>query len=970
MTDPRRRTKKVFFALLLVALFGAFLAVDEAIRAKAARDHRDLVTQNLDRLSNATLSLLKDFSPDTWIRSKGAAFLASARKQLTLQGFSPAMAGKLGKELARLFPGATVFSFDATGKLVFQTGNESKRSREIFWEGVLAFQRELGGDQQDKRFQIADRFCKGLYGSLTTLSDLISAQGLPQHFLEKGQNRFSWVLPQEFLASPEPVSPGTGTGGIWLLIDPKVLPTRSIAERALKHFPEAADVVMIIKKTGGKPRQEMKRGRGRMLVSTAARFFQGKTEWEDRLGCWAGRYIPGQSGRWLIAGVRAQHLEGFFGIWGKALRIFSFFLALAASWLAYRSLFTGVHLGLNLKPQVFILFAAVAVFPFAAVVFQGFDLARDNAHRSRNTWEQRIKGVLEGIDRGATVYREEQARKLATIEKAFSALLPLSKQSTADLKRLCDGLDNFEVLVLDKHGEKLNLSRNQEKIQRGGEYPSYMARYLAGLVETEGGVPDPALANSPTMLSGHALEILLTLLFRHQEVFDRLRIRDTTYLQKKAILSQPGTQPAVTLGLISWLFDEAEFMRPYVETHLTRVPGKADRNDSIKIGFAAPGGKIFPQEWAASQKLKVMVDRVEKFQFSETAIVPLNNGKSYLTTVLCPVRMRGLLLIGMIEARETPSRGFDVDDIAGILGLRTVLPLDKDRISALQILFLSAFLSLLLMVPMAVVLSRWIVGRILDLHAMVDAITRNHFEARAVVSADDELGELALAFNEMAKGLQERERMSRFVSDQVLEEVKKNDAESLALGGVKRDVAILFTHIFHFNDLLDRHPPERIIERLNEYFTVMNVPVMNHRGSIDKMIGDAIMAVFFHVPGLEHPALRAVRAAKDMLQAATQLEESRKEKDGMLFRTDIGIQYGQAISGKIGSKHGMIDFTVIGDAVNTAARIQSTAARQHVPSILFSDDVRKHLPPDMETTRIEQVALKGKSQSLELYKFT
>lgn len=968
MTDHRHRPQKVFFLLFLPALLGAFLAFDAAIRVRSVREHKDLVEQNLARLSNATLSQMNEFSPDRWVRNQGTAFIANARKQIAREDFSPAMAEKLGRQAVERFPGATVFAFDPAGKLVFQTGSESKKSREIFWEGVLTYQREFGGDSQDKKFQMADRFCKFLYGSLTTLSDLAGTQGFPQSFLEKGQNRISWVLAQEFLTSPDQASPVSGAGGIWLLIDPKILPWRKIAQRALVNFPETADVVMILKKSGEKTRLEMQLGKGYLLASTASRFIQGKTEWEDRFGCWAARYMPGQNGRWLIAGVRAHNLTGFFGVWGKTMRIMCLFFALAASGLSYRFFWQGRQFGLSLRIQVFVLFAMVAVFPFAAVVFQGVYLARDNAQRSRNTWEQRIRGVLESIDSGAAVYREEQAQRLAKIEKAFAGLLPLSDNSATDLQRVCAGLDKFEALVIDTYGRKLNLARNLERIQNRGEYPSYMARYLAGLVETEGGIPLPALSNSPTLLSGHPLEGLLTILFRHHEVFDRLRIRDTNYLQKKSILIKPGTQPQETLGLISWLFDEAEFMRPYAEKLLKEAAVISDKDHAIQIGFAAPGGNIFPQKWESSHGLKVMVDRVEKFQFSETATIQMLNGKSYLTTVFYPVRMKGLLLIGMIEARESPASGFGIDDIAGLLGYGAVLPLEKDRIYALQILIMSAFLSLLLMVPMAFVLSRWIVGRILALHAMVDEITRNHFEVRASVSAEDELGDLACAFNEMAGGLQERERMSRFVSDQVLEEVKKDDAESLALGGVKRDVAILFTHIFHFNDLLERHPPESIIEQLNEYFTLMNVPIMNHRGSIDKMIGDAIMAVFFHDPELEHPALRAVRAAEEMLQASAGLEETSQAGPGIIFRTDIGIHYGQAISGKIGSRHGMIDFTVIGDTVNTAARIQSTAALQHLPSILYSEAVRQFLPPDLESEKIEQVALKGKSQSLDLYK--
>jgi len=222
----------------------------------------------------------------------------------------------------------------------------------------------------------------------------------------------------------------------------------------------------------------------------------------------------------------------------------------------------------------------------------------------------------------------------------------------------------------------------------------------------------------------------------------------------------------------------------------------------------------------------------------------------------------------------------------------------------------------------------------------------------------------------MAEKLGHRERMRRLVSDQVWDEVRKDDSESLELGGERRDVAILFSHLHGFEALLEHASPEAVIELLNGYFSRLDPVIRANEGSIDKLIGDAVMAVFFMREGAPHPADRAVRAALAMMSAQQEMNGERAAAGRTALRTDIGIHFGPAISGKVGSREGRIDYTVIGDSVNTAARLCTAAAARPAPSIIISEVVAERLESEIPLESLEPIALKGKTEPLRLFSVT
>ena len=294
--------------------------------------------------------------------------------------------------------------------------------------------------------------------------------------------------------------------------------------------------------------------------------------------------------------------------------------------------------------------------------------------------------------------------------------------------------------------------------------------------------------------------------------------------------------------------------------------------------------------------------------------------------------------------------------------------MDSAKILTARIVLLTILLSGMLLVPAAVLLAKMLISRLSLFQTGVRAIAAGDFTTRLPVDSEDELGAFAEGFNHMAQGLEQRERMKHFVSEQVWAEVRKEDKQSLALGGEKCATAILFSHIHGFDAFIGRNSPDAVVDLLNAYFTGMDEAVRAQHGSIDKLIGDAVMAVFHEVSDRPSPALRAVKAAQGMLAREDELNRCRRERGESAIRTDIGIHFGTVISGKIGSEHGLIDFTVIGDAVNTAARLQSHAAGQASRSIIVSAAVQNSALDGFTWVALPSATVKGKSEKLEVFR--
>ena len=213
-----------------------------------------------------------------------------------------------------------------------------------------------------------------------------------------------------------------------------------------------------------------------------------------------------------------------------------------------------------------------------------------------------------------------------------------------------------------------------------------------------------------------------------------------------------------------------------------------------------------------------------------------------------------------------------------------------------------------------------------------------------------------------------RKAFSRFVPEQIIDELVDGAEKQTKVGvGEKRDVAILFSDIRSFTNISERNKPETIVAFLNRYFTTMCTVIKKHGGTIDKFIGDAIMAEFGVPVSYEDNARRAVAAAYEMREAlATVPLEDLVLPEGMKFDIGIGIHYGDVIVGSIGSQD-KTDYSVIGDNVNLASRLEGLT-KTYGSMILVSEAVKDDIKNEEFVFRhLDDVKVKGKKNAVGIY---
>ena len=213
-----------------------------------------------------------------------------------------------------------------------------------------------------------------------------------------------------------------------------------------------------------------------------------------------------------------------------------------------------------------------------------------------------------------------------------------------------------------------------------------------------------------------------------------------------------------------------------------------------------------------------------------------------------------------------------------------------------------------------------------------------------------------------------RKAFSRFVPEQIIDELVDSAEREAKVGvGEKRDVAILFSDIRSFTNISERNKPETIVAFLNRYFTTMCTIIKKHGGTIDKFIGDAIMALFGAPVSYEDNAARAAAAAYEMREALPSVPlEDLVLPEGMKFDIGIGIHYGDVIVGSIGSDD-KTDYSVIGDSVNLASRLEGLT-KTYGTKVLVSQAVKDDCTnTDFIFRHLDDVKVKGKAKAVPIY---
>jgi adenylate cyclase len=209
-----------------------------------------------------------------------------------------------------------------------------------------------------------------------------------------------------------------------------------------------------------------------------------------------------------------------------------------------------------------------------------------------------------------------------------------------------------------------------------------------------------------------------------------------------------------------------------------------------------------------------------------------------------------------------------------------------------------------------------------------------------------------------------RTSFGRYVAPAVVDEIVANP-EQLKLGGERRELSMLFCDLTGFSALCERLPPEGVAEVINLYATEMARTVMDHGGTVDKFIGDAVMAFWgAPLPDADHGA-NAVRAAMAMQQAMEQLQPRFSAMGAGRLELRIGINSGPAVVGNMGSAR-RFTYTALGDAVNLASRLEE-ANKVYRTRILLSGSTAALLPADLRLRRIDRVRVRGKQAAVDLF---
>lgn len=203
----------------------------------------------------------------------------------------------------------------------------------------------------------------------------------------------------------------------------------------------------------------------------------------------------------------------------------------------------------------------------------------------------------------------------------------------------------------------------------------------------------------------------------------------------------------------------------------------------------------------------------------------------------------------------------------------------------------------------------------------------------------------------------------KYVAPEVVDEISKKGDFHVKLGGENRDIAVLFVDIRGFTTMSEILEPEQVVEILNSYLELTTKSIFNNKGTLDKFVGDATMAVFNSPFDLDDYVFRAVSAAWDIVQGGIALEGELMERFGRSVGFGVGVNCGPAVVGNIGCDFRM-DFTAIGDTVNTAARLEANAKKGQV---LISDVVYERVKDRIEVEEVGAIPLKGKSNDVFVY---
>ena len=246
-------------------------------------------------------------------------------------------------------------------------------------------------------------------------------------------------------------------------------------------------------------------------------------------------------------------------------------------------------------------------------------------------------------------------------------------------------------------------------------------------------------------------------------------------------------------------------------------------------------------------------------------------------------------------------------------------------------------------------------------------IADGNFNHHVEILANDEMGDLAKSFNEMAHELRLKqiieESFGRYVSPAIVNLII-NNPDQVWMMGRRQEVSLFFADIRGFTSLTEKKPPEEIVSLLNEYFSMATEVIVGHNGYINKFVGDGFLALFgAPVADASHTA-NALRAMLELRQGVKRFNQNARSRYNVTLGVGMGASVGTVIAGNIGSQTRM-EYTVMGDNVNVASRLTQMAAADE---ILISAEVHERVYRTFKTEKVGPVQVKGREKWVMVYR--
>lgn len=269
----------------------------------------------------------------------------------------------------------------------------------------------------------------------------------------------------------------------------------------------------------------------------------------------------------------------------------------------------------------------------------------------------------------------------------------------------------------------------------------------------------------------------------------------------------------------------------------------------------------------------------------------------------------------------------------------------------------------------AVGLAIFLTKPILKLAQGTKLIAAGSYDITLPVTTRDEIGDLTDSFNDMAKNLHEKEKIKRafssYVARQVVDEILKHP-DDITFSGERRDVTVIFCDMRGFTTLTERLPPEEVVAALNAFYSLMIELTIKNNGTINKFLGDAVMAIFGAPTAYPDHCWRAVETALAMQAGVAELSAKRVAAGKEPISIGIGISAGEAVAGTVGTEDQM-EYTVIGDKVNLAARLESNAKPGQ---ILVSESTFRQVADRVEARCLGTIYVKGREEAVVVFEIS